>query len=44
MFREKEISEDDERRALEESQKLTDTKIAEIDELLKSKEKEILAV
>jgi len=44
MFREKEISEDDERRALEESQKLTDKKIAEIDELLKSKEKEILAV
>jgi len=44
MFRDKEISEDDERRALEESQKLTDKKIAEVDEALKSKEKEILAV
>lgn len=44
MFREKEISEDDERRGLDETQKLTDRKIAEIDELLKSKEKEILAV
>jgi ribosome recycling factor len=44
MFREKEISEDDERRGLDETQKLTDRKIAEIDELLKAKEKEILAV
>jgi ribosome recycling factor len=44
MFRDKEISEDDERRGLEESQKLTDKKIGEVDELLKTKEKEILAV
>jgi len=44
MFKEKEISEDDERRGLEEAQKLTDKKIAEVDELLKAKEKEILAV
>ena len=44
MFRDKEISEDDERRALEESQKITDKKISEVDEVLKSKEKEILAV
>jgi ribosome recycling factor len=44
MFKEKQISEDDERRGLEESQKLTDKKIAEVDELLKVKEKEILAV
>ena len=44
MFREKEISEDDERRGLEETQKLTDKKIAEVDEVLKAKEKEILAV
>ena len=44
MFRDKEISEDDERRALEESQKITDKKISEVDEALKSKEKEILAV
>ena len=44
MLKDKKISEDDERRALEESQKLTDKKIAEIDETLKQKEKEILAV
>jgi ribosome recycling factor len=44
MFKEKQISEDDERRGLEESQKLTDKKIAEVDDLLKVKEKEILAV
>jgi ribosome recycling factor len=44
LFREKKISEDDERRGLEESQKLTDRKIAEVDALLAAKEKEILAV
>lgn len=44
MFKDKLISEDDERRALEESQKITDRKIAEVDEVLKTKEKEILAV
>jgi ribosome recycling factor len=44
MFREKELSEDDERRGLDETQKLTDKKIGEVDEVLKSKEKEILAV
>jgi ribosome recycling factor len=44
MFKDKKISEDDERRGLEESQKLTDKKIGEVDELLKAKEKEILAV
>lgn len=44
MFKEKQISEDDERRSLEETQKLTDKRIAEVDELLKAKEKEILAV
>jgi ribosome recycling factor len=44
MFKEKKISEDDERRGLEESQKLTDKKTSEIDELLKAKEREILAV
>jgi len=44
MFKDKLISEDDERRGLEESQKITDKKIAEVDELLKTKEKEILAV
>jgi len=44
MFKDKEISEDDERRGLEESQKLTDRRIKEIDDLLKTKEHEILAV
>jgi ribosome recycling factor len=44
MFKDKQMSEDDERRGLEESQKLTDKKIAEVDEILKHKEKEILAV
>jgi ribosome recycling factor len=44
MYRDKEISEDDERRGLEETQKLTDRKITEVDEVLKGKEKEILAV
>ncbi|HEY4231672.1 MAG TPA: ribosome-recycling factor, partial [Thermoanaerobaculia bacterium] len=44
MFKDKAVSEDDERRGLEESQKLTDKKIKEIDDLLKTKEAEILAV
>lgn len=44
MLKDKEISEDDERRGLEDSQKLTDKKIGEVDEALKAKEKEILAV
>lgn len=44
MYKDKKISEDDERRALEESQSLTDKKIVEVDETLKVKEKEILAV
>jgi ribosome recycling factor len=44
MLKDKSISEDDERRALEESQKITDRKIAEVEDLLKTKEKEILAV
>src|SRR5262244_1768372 len=44
MFKDKKVSEDDERRGLEESQKLTDKKIAEVDDLLKNKEKEIMAV
>src|SRR5215472_9400528 len=44
MLKDKQMSEDEERRGLEESQKLTDKKIGEVDELLKTKEKEILAV
>src|SRR5437870_7527854 len=44
MFKEKQISEDDERRGLEESQQLTDKKITEVVDFLEGKEKEILAV
>ncbi len=40
----KKVSEDDERRAEEEIQKLTDKYIAEIEEMLKNKEQEILEV
>jgi ribosome recycling factor len=44
LLKEKEISQDDERKAQEEIQKLTDRHIAEIDQLLGAKEKEILQV
>jgi ribosome recycling factor len=39
-----EVSENDERRALEEMQKITDRHVAAIDRLLQDKEKELLAV
>jgi ribosome recycling factor len=44
MLKDKQISEDAERDALQEIQKLTDTYIAKIDDLLKSKEQEITNV
>jgi ribosome recycling factor len=44
LLKDKAISEDDERRSLDEVQKLTDRAIAEIDRLVQSKEAEILAV
>ena len=44
MLKDKTISEDTEREALGEVQKLTDTYIAKIDELAKSKEHEIMSV
>ena len=44
MLKDKQISEDAERDALLEIQKLTDTHIGKIDELSKSKEQEILSV
>jgi len=44
LLKEKEISEDDERRAEVEVQKLTDKYVAEIDQLLAGKEKEIMQV
>ena len=42
--KDKKISEDDEKRALEEMQKLTDDEIKRMEELCKSKEKEVMQV
>jgi len=44
MLKDKLISEDDERRALDEIQKMTDAHIAKIDQAAKTKEKEILEI
>lgn len=44
LLKEKEISEDDERRAQDEVQKLTDKHVAEIDQLLAKKEQELLEI
>jgi len=44
LLKDKQITEDEERRSLDELQKLTDRTIAEIDKLVASKEAEILAV
>jgi ribosome recycling factor len=44
LLKEKEISEDEERRAEDEVQKLTDKYIAEVDKMLKSKEEDLMAV
>ncbi len=44
MLKQKAVSEDDERRAQEEIQKLTDKFIAEIDKLLAAKETDLMAV
>ncbi len=44
LLKDKAISEDDERRALEENQKLTDNLIAKLDQVSKAKEKELLDV
>jgi len=44
QLKDKKISEDDEKKALEEVQKLTDHWIAQVDEIGKNKEKEILSV
>ncbi|HTW74250.1 MAG TPA: ribosome recycling factor [Steroidobacteraceae bacterium] len=44
MLKEKMISQDDERRGQEEIQKLTDRFVAELDQLLAAKEKEILQI
>ncbi|MGB7181801.1 MAG: ribosome recycling factor [Burkholderiaceae bacterium] len=44
LLKDKEISEDDERRAQDDIQKLTDRYIAEIDKILEKKEQEIMTV
>jgi ribosome recycling factor len=44
LLKDKEITEDDERRSLDEVQKLTDRVIAEIDRMISAKETEIMAV
>src|SRR5688500_5488913 len=44
MLKDKEVSEDDERKGLDEVQKLTNTFIGKLDELAKNKETEIMSV
>ena len=44
LLKDKLISEDEERRALEETQKLTDTYIQRLDQAVKTKEKEVLEI
>lgn len=44
LLKDKLISEDDERRGLDEIQKLTDSYIAKVDQMAKAKEKEILEI
>ena len=44
LLKDKEISEDDEKRALEQIQELTDRSVKQIDDLVQHKEKEILSV
>lgn len=44
LKKDKAVSEDDEKRGIDEAQKLTDRKVAEIDSILKAKEEEILKV
>jgi ribosome recycling factor len=44
LLKDKKISEDDEKRALEQIQELTDKSVKQVDELVQHKEKEILSV
>ncbi len=44
LLKDKDITEDDDRRAQEEIQKLTDTYVKQIDELLAAKEKELMEI
>ncbi len=44
LLKEKQITEDEERRAEEEIQKLTDKSIKDVDDVVKAKEQELMAV
>jgi ribosome recycling factor len=44
LLKDKEVSEDDERRAQDEIQKLTDKFVAEVDKALQAKETDLMAV
>jgi ribosome recycling factor len=44
MLKDKDISEDDERRAQDDIQKATDKAVAEVDKMLQVKEAELMAV
>ncbi|MCY1230430.1 Ribosome-recycling factor [compost metagenome] len=44
LVKEKEISEDEERRAADDVQKLTDKFVGEVDKALEAKEKDLMAV
>ncbi|MNM98166.1 Ribosome-recycling factor [compost metagenome] len=44
LVKEKEISEDDERRAADEVQKLTDKAVADVEKALEAKEADLMAV
>lgn len=44
LLKEKKISEDDERKAQDQIQKITDTHVAKVDEMLKVKEKELMEI
>jgi ribosome recycling factor len=44
LQKEKEITEDDERRAQDEVQKITDKYVAEVDKLLEAKEKDLMEI
>ena len=44
LIKDKEISEDDERRAQDEIQKITDKNVAEVDKMLQAKETDLMAV
>jgi ribosome recycling factor len=44
MIKDKEISEDDERRSQDEIQKITDKNVAEVDKILHAKETDLMAV